>query len=88
MNKKSENDQRRKHDWAVFFTIPFENFVLHNTYKLETFTMSKTDRHLLRQKVRKRISGMKTNTRMFPENWHFTRFALKAAKTAVFAFII
>ena len=51
--------------------------------------MSKTDRHLLRQKVRKRISGMKTNTFMFPENWHFnSHFALRAAKTAVFAFII
>ena len=30
-----------------------------------SFTTSKTDRHLLRQKVRQRISVMKTNTGVF-----------------------
>jgi hypothetical protein len=30
--------------------------------KLEFFTTSKTDRHLLRQKVRQKISVIKTNT--------------------------
>ena len=31
-------------------------------HKLESFTTSKTDRHLLRQKLRQRMSVMKTNT--------------------------
>ena len=45
--------------------------------KLESFTTSKTDHHLLRQKVRQRIS-------VIPENWHFnSRFVLKTAKTPV-----
>ena len=46
---------------------------------------SKTDHHLLRQKVRQRISVMKEkkNT-MFPENWHYnSRFVLKTTKTPV-----
>ena len=76
---------------SSIFTTYFINLKLwpSKAYELESFTMSKTDRHLLRQKVRKRISGMKTNTFMFPENWHFnSHFALRAAKTAVFAFII
>jgi hypothetical protein len=34
-------------------------------HKLESFTTSKTDRHLLCQKVRQRISVMKTNTAGF-----------------------
>ena len=34
----------------------------YETYKLESFTMSKTDCHLLRQKVHQRISVMNTNT--------------------------
>ena len=39
------------------------------------------DRHLLRQKVRQRIS-------VIPENWHFnSRFVLKTTKTPVFVFI-
>ena len=43
--------------------------------------MSKTDRQLLRQKVRRRIS-------VIPENWHFNSyFVLKATKTAVFVFV-
>ena len=43
--------------------------------------MSKTDRHLLRQKVCQRIS-------IIPENWHFdSRFVLKTTKAAVFVFI-
>ena len=50
--------------------------------------MSKPDHQLLGQKVRQRISVMKTNTLMFPENWHFnSRFVLKTTKTAVFVFI-
>ena len=48
--------------------------------KLESFT-SKIDHHLLRQKVRQRIS-------VIPENWHFnSRFVLKATKTPGFVFI-
>ena len=35
------------------------------TLKLESFTTSKTDRHLLSRKVRQRISAMKTNPRVF-----------------------
>ena len=47
--------------------------------------MSKTDRHLLRQKVHQRISVMKTNTLMFPENWHFnSRFVLKKNSSVCF----
>ena len=43
--------------------------------------MSKTDCHLLRQKVRLRIA-------VIPENWHFnSRFVLKTTKTPVFVFI-
>ena len=34
-------------------------------YELESFRTSKTDRHSLRQKVRQRISVMKTNTAVF-----------------------
>ena len=33
--------------------------------KLESFTTSKTDRHLLHQKVCQRISGMKINKGVF-----------------------
>ena len=43
--------------------------------------MSKTDRHLLRQKVRQRIS-------VIPESWHFNScFVLKTTRTPVFVFI-
>ena len=43
--------------------------------------MSKTDRHLLRQKVGQRIS-------VIPENWHFdTHFVLKTTKTPAIVFI-
>ena len=46
------------------------------------------DCQLLRQKVRQRISVMKTKTKMFPENWHFnSRFVLKTTKTPEFVFI-
>ena len=48
--------------------------------------MSKPDHQLLGQKVRQRISVMKTNTLMFPENFN-SRFVLKTTKTAVFVFI-
>ena len=45
------------------------------------FTTSKTDCHLLCQKVRLRIA-------VIPENWHFnSRFVLKTTKTPVFVFI-
>ena len=36
-----------------------------STQSMESFTTSKTDRHLLCQKVRQRISVMKTNTAVF-----------------------
>ena len=36
-----------------------------NRLKLESFTTSKMDRHLLHQKVCQRISVMKTNTGVF-----------------------
>ena len=50
-------------------------------HKRKFFLTSKTDRHLLRQKVRQRIS-------VIPENWHFnSRFVLKTTKTPVFVFI-
>ena len=43
--------------------------------------MSKSDRHLLRQKIHQRISVMKTN-------WHFNSlFVLKTLKIPVFVFI-
>ena len=49
--------------------------------------MSKTDRHLLRQKVRQRISVKRTNS-MFTENRHFNlHFVLKTTKKTVFVFI-
>ena len=69
--------------WGVFL----RPYCVHK-HKLQSFTTSKTDRHLLRQKVRQRISVMKTNALMFPENWHFnSRFVLKTTITAVFVFI-
>ena len=44
--------------------------------------MSKTDHHLLRQKVHQRIS-------VIPENWHFkSRFVLKTTKTTVFYYLL
>jgi hypothetical protein len=60
--------------------------------KLEFFTTSKTDRHLLRQKVRQKISVIKTNTfddiKKNSSFWHFnSRFVLKTAKTQVFVMI-
>ena len=43
--------------------------------------MSKTDHHLLRQKVHQRIS-------VIPENWRFnSHFVLKTTKTPLFVFI-
>jgi hypothetical protein len=36
--------------------------IIVQLFKLESFTTSKTDRHLLRQKVRQKISVIKTNT--------------------------
>ena len=45
------------------------------------FTTSKSDCHLLRQKIRQRISVMKTN-------WHFNSISvLKTPKIPVFIFI-
>ena len=55
--------------------------IIVQLFKLESFTTSKMDRHLLRQKVYQRIS-------VIPENWHFnSRFVLKTKKTPVFVFI-
>jgi hypothetical protein len=49
-------------------------------HKWSLFTTSKMNRHSLHQKVRQRISVMKTNT-MFSENWHFnSHFVLKTKK--------
>ena len=53
--------------------------------ELESFTMSKTDPHLLRQKVRQKISVNKTNTFDDSSFWHFdSGFVLKTRKTQVF----
>jgi hypothetical protein len=50
--------------------------------------MSKMDRHLLRQKVRQRISVMKTNTLYVSrELAFFLRFVFKTTKTPVFVCI-
>ena len=54
--------------------------------------MSKTDHHLLHQKVCQKISVIKTNTFDDIEKnssfWHFnSRFVLKTTKTLVFVFI-
>ena len=59
------------------------------TQKRSVFTTSKMDRQILRQKVRQRISLMKTYVHtMFPENWHFRScFVLKTTKTPLLVFI-
>ena len=52
--------------------------------------MSKMDCHLLRQKVRQRISVPKTNTLYVSNmlNWRSnSRFVLKTTKTPMFVFI-
>ena len=68
--KDSAQSMRFPHTHRIFYV-----------HMLESFTTSKTDRHLLCQKVRQRIS-------VIPENWHFnSRFVLKTTKTAVFVFI-
>ena len=59
--------------------------------KLECFTTSKTDPHLLLQKVLKKISVIKANTYNDIEKnssfWHFdSRFVLKTTETSVFMF--
>ena len=43
----------------------FFNIIKTQKEKLESFTMSKTDRHLLRQQVRQIISVIITNTCVF-----------------------
>ena len=59
----------------------FDQIVTQYSQEMESFTTSKTDRHLLRQKVRQRIS-------VIPENWHFNwHFVLKTTKTPVFPFV-
>ena len=57
-------------------------FLHRSTYsKSLLHTTSKMDCHLLRQRVRQRIS-------VIPENWHFnSRLVLKTTKTPVFVFI-
>ena len=63
---KTEKNNTKTNKWRVYVTN-----------QLESFTTSKTDRHLLYQKVRQRIS-------VIPENWHFnSRFVLKTTKPPV-----
>jgi hypothetical protein len=46
----------------LLFTSYLKREISQRLHELESFTISKTDRHLLRQRVRQKISVIKTNT--------------------------
>ena len=69
-NSDTKNDKTRQktckfmnEKYLSLNKVTVEEQELHmESHKQRFFTTSKTDRHLLRQKVRQRISVMKTNT--------------------------
>ena len=72
-NSDTKNDKKRQKTckfmnkkYLSLNMVTVEEQELHmESHKQRFFTTSKTDRHLLRQKVRQRISVMKTNTGVF-----------------------
>ena len=89
MSSVHKNQSKFQNTAFLLVAIQIWNFF---SQKLDSFTTSKTDHHLLRQKVGQKISVIKTilfddiiKNSLF---WHFnSRFVLKTAKRQVFVMI-